>query len=1403
MAAAAVVVDAEAKYKRIIHGAPMMREFLGTMCVRLTARVAAISPGAHVYMKGGGAYAFLMKNARENVHIPNIPEELTSIASDWDLSISIENAEQYRLLKQNAPLQRMISDIFAEVIAAPEFAPLIADITARLQREGKMPNNRHSPNRDPEGWRGTNEQGFYYFGNPAYGDFNFDLYGFGFAVKRIDDTLAGLDRDENRDVRLDELDAIRNSVPGRPWIAKWTKVPLIDVTLIHPSAQERPARGQPWPQPYPNPEFLQEHHLIPYTVPTWTGPGVIHLIGYDEMWLDLMKMLWEEGPMPNKLETRQNRFSNLLRLIFCTPSLMMLTTPIGNYKLLLQLVEKTQDAWEPISGRATIHPMARICHNPNLVLGDGAALTETLEVITTACREDVARLFGRVLVDLIYNHTTEGSQANIPYAGIERGFNMLSGPEKCDFLKRMYVAQLSWYANSQFHWYVVCAMGIYLNERVTNPALPITRLDDLVECAIKSHDFFHYRTLTLNSQQILYTLDGVCEDQNRQAGAGGRNWNIVIEGGYGFAHHLAQYMGTHQIFTADMDIGFIPTQAASEQYFRQSQFRGRLANEDGVMSALAAPDGALGMAVNDRWDSFGRRWVVQYGYISGQREFLNTGIVVDGQVLQHTVEIFLLATPLTQDVIDATFVRDQRFRHVHFATPARLIAIFQELLLKELEPYKRKKYRLRVAILRQIEARASRAEIQANLDQLLDTDRCDAATQAIKAALLTDRALPVLTPGRRGPRAPRGPPPRTAPLGALAHAAAPAAAPGREPRVWLLPNMGEDEVGPENILDIEARRRALDFWRPAAPRDVRAAFPARPDPNRPTLQLGRNPRGVAGPPIPGQPLNPAQLDMLRANRYLTRTEKREIEEEDRQLRLAPARARAYEAAEARKAEAAAAAAAAAAEAAKRGHNDAVRAEAVRIAALAPGEERNAAWARQKAAADQSWNVFYKANTDRIIEELRTTYETALEEATRTREKFNKLVLRVGLRRLTAEETDWWNELHAIATAAATKADKAASRLKAGVTEADITRIRDLWSKQNPALSKVVQDADSRYGAELMAANAPQREAEKERRRVQEAEKEARLEARWQEARAAEKEAWLAGQEALEKVRVERAWARAAGPAALAEWERTRAAEVRAAQIAEQEEEERVSRLTYDEKEADRDQKRRAAAARWAAREAATAAAAAAAAEQKRVAAAAKAERQRVARLTPEEAAAEAEQKRVAAAAEAERRAATVAEVRRVQQQIADEAAAAAEQKRVAEVTAEQDRRGQRAAMWAAHNAEVEREKQRLADEIAAQPRPGLDELAAVREEIRKGLLRERLEQLQAPGAIPLDTPRNALPQPKRKGWLWGGRRATRFSLPTRRAGRSSSSRRRRYTHRQQASRTGKGDYRSTKKDRKV
>ena len=60
---------------------------------------------------------------------------------------------------------------------------------------------------------------------------------------------------------------------------------------------------------------------------------------------------------------------------------------------------------------------------------------------------------------------------------------------------------------------------------------------------------------------------------------------------------------------------------------------------------------------------------------------------------------------------------------------------------------------------------------------------------------------------------------------------------------------------------------------------------------------------------------------------------------------------------------------------------------------------------------------------------------------------------------------------------------------------------------------------------------------------------------------------------------------------------------------------------------------------------------------------------------------------------------------------------------------------------------------------------------------------------------------NAQPPRRRHN---GGKRAIRpSSLPTRRAGRSSSSRRRRYTHRQRASRTGKGDYRSTRMSRKV
>lgn len=66
------------------------------------------------------------------------------------------------------------------------------------------------------------------------------------------------------------------------------------------------------------------------------------------------------------------------------------------------------------------------------------------------------------------------------------------------------------------------------------------------------------------------------------------------------------------------------------------------------------------------------------------------------------------------------------------------------------------------------------------------------------------------------------------------------------------------------------------------------------------------------------------------------------------------------------------------------------------------------------------------------------------------------------------------------------------------------------------------------------------------------------------------------------------------------------------------------------------------------------------------------------------------------------------------------------------------------------------------------------------------------------------------PQPPQNMWnywrnIGRGRRSSRHrsSLPTRRAGRSSSSRKRRYSHRRRALRTGKGGYRSTGKHRKV
>ena len=717
--------DAENKYKALIHTSPLVRQFLAGIYASMAPKISAITPTAFIYMKGGNNYALLMKQAREVHRIPNIPEEITEMTSDWDCGIEVLTEEDYKKLAVPGILKGVVQTTFNEQVNGPRFKQVIDEINTILRPDGKQ----LDPDYSPQGiGRGTerNRQGFCWFSSESPTDF--DLHGFCLGIKPI----GRLDERINDDVRDDE-----ERYAGSPRGPAWRQPPLIDMTLAHPIVRGGAA----------NPNFLKKHHLIDYTIDTLDGKTALKIIGYDEMWLDLMRMTIGETEVPDrKAAKRAKRLADLLRYIFCTPSILILSAPIERYELLLKLVERTREEWYTPKHKQIKVRGPGICTNTDIVGHDfGAQLTETLTLITTSCRPDIAKLFGKVIVELVKKHTIPSSHANIPFKEIENGFaKKTTDAEKCDLLKRMYVTQASWYANPQFHWYVVCAMGLFLIQRNSNPKTPISYLDTLVECAIKGHDFYHYRTLTLNSLKILKILDEVCSSHNAQLAYRGRQLHISIAGGYGFAFYLGWFMGFGQIFTGDMDVSFYPNWSANVGDI-DSTLIGRLRDRDRELRFITTPEGATGLDSEDLGWS-GSRHIIHYGYITGQKPFLSSGMVVEGAVKQHILEVFFQTSLLTT----SGQTKDPRYENVYYASIPDLIRECDRLVnMKDLEPYKRKKYRLRSIILNQIIENQPREAVQANLNILLDTELCDAGTKSVKDALMKNMILPELPPGER------------------------------------------------------------------------------------------------------------------------------------------------------------------------------------------------------------------------------------------------------------------------------------------------------------------------------------------------------------------------------------------------------------------------------------------------------------------------------------------------------------------------------------------------------------------------------------------------------------------------------------------------------------------------------
>ena len=696
----------ENKLKEIVHRNEYIRKILATAFVSLQKKVQELTRGnATVYLKGGTATALLLKKASEQFGDMMIPPEYTDIISDWDCSVMHNDQATHDILNEN--LFDITKAIFNSVFDDSHIGGVIQSLYPPFSQYEAALDRDYLPIKGDPLSKHQNIGGIYYFKNGYWGG-KFTLFGYALAVKK------------NRAVY---------------------QVPLIDIALLHPF--EAPYRGAT--KLVPNPDYGHGYNLTTFKVPVLPmaagAPDVaeITLVGYDEMWLDLMNMVYTQRPknpniLPKKWEIRRSRFARILKYIFCTPKLFMLTTPIRNYKLIIELVKRTP------------RMQGGVCKNKEFLMvtrdDDGLIVNmrETLEMIIWSCSPDMIVLLANVVIEMMKEYATADSV--IDEQKLINGFKKTTDSEKCQLLERLYLARGSWYANEFFQSYETVAIFRFLQTRSSDPSIGLNAVDDSVECTIKRHDLIHYNLLTDNADHILSILDQIIEQYNRELRSvhNSLQFSIAITGGFGFSYHLKDWyakdgdLRSNIVYTADMDISIYPNRDISASEIER-YLLGAVRSNDANLARLACPEGRT-----QNIDSFysGSRYVVHYGYLHG-----NTNLGDNMKLKstpEHVIELFFQKFGFDPK---RSYIKDPKFNNVYYSSAQTIIDECNTLISSSaLEPYKYKKYLLRSRILTKIQ----RGDLDIpEIDTLFNVDGCSKKTQETYQALFSKYQRPKKT----------------------------------------------------------------------------------------------------------------------------------------------------------------------------------------------------------------------------------------------------------------------------------------------------------------------------------------------------------------------------------------------------------------------------------------------------------------------------------------------------------------------------------------------------------------------------------------------------------------------------------------------------------------------------------
>jgi hypothetical protein len=679
----------------------------------LNIGLASAFPGKNILatLKGSNAYSLLYRNAVAN-GFQNISPDLMTIKGDWDTDIT--KPDDITVDQIDIAIQKILKNISNGFLTGTT----ASDVKHILDR---ISNN-----------------------------INTETFTFGGLPHRME--IAYNARDTYNGIQFTRLD-IDNPKKKEHFLLFRLVVPFRAIRLSTPPIEtsapvggnlffaEMVDIGMDKPQ---SASYGKKKFPLKITVdPIPPDKTHIYTFGYDDMFLDLHLMSWEDEPSTTsaiaKQPKRRARFAKLLTYLFCRPEFFPLRLPIQNPKFIKKLFDI-----------GTRKPVAE--RGPSDVCSDRTKISDPSEYSVTQDSNLIESVFRECPPEMLrsYKETFVSTCRSAVLLTPEQDqkistlYDGLTTAEMCTLLKETFILLTSWYANNYFKAIGIVYLISYMEHK------DIKRYHNELECAIKEFDMRHYITMSQNFEAILQLVNEICQTINSRFELVGntRRISAQIRGGGAFAYHLNTYLkrefprpGNPQfVGTADLDISIVSNIDTTDPRTADSVLQ--------IFDAYAPQLQALAGVQSDTGVPFPFHYANNLE--DNERRVRHVGydlpsVQVNGftipRTTQHFFEFFFYKQ--AQDLNPPEFINAVTSSgELPYVKIGGVPITFKDNqiigTLRNIETYKRKKYAARYEILRVM---GTGIGLIQNLKRFFDVKVCSANTKALYSRWISQAGL--------------------------------------------------------------------------------------------------------------------------------------------------------------------------------------------------------------------------------------------------------------------------------------------------------------------------------------------------------------------------------------------------------------------------------------------------------------------------------------------------------------------------------------------------------------------------------------------------------------------------------------------------------------------------------------